>query len=229
MAVSIGHDYNGRKRLGNRSLFSYIVTVDDGAAPHVDELGSYLTLAICKPKIRSVADAGDWIMGVGGKLLSRACGKEVVDKVIYLAEITKKIQYDSYYVDPRFRSRVDKIYHRDKTGLWIQDKNPYHGIESMLRDTQAPYVLVCNRFIYFGADGPQIRADCLALVKRNQGHKRIPLSDWRVHKLIRLLQAKYERSWGRYHPPSRQRVRDKEHSSCNRKTRPTNQSLTGAV
>lgn len=44
-------------------LYSYCIPVDDGAAPN--PFWGTCTLTICKPKIRRVAQVGDWIVGVG--------------------------------------------------------------------------------------------------------------------------------------------------------------------
>jgi len=46
-------------------IYSYIIRVDDGAAPN--PYGDICTLTICKPKIRKAADEGDWIIGTGSK------------------------------------------------------------------------------------------------------------------------------------------------------------------
>lgn len=40
-------------------LFSYILKIDDGAAPN--PFWGQCTLTICKPKIRKTADNGDWL------------------------------------------------------------------------------------------------------------------------------------------------------------------------
>ena len=50
-------------------LYSYVLTFDSCFAPHVDRAGRYLTLATCKSEIRKEAQLGDWILGVGGKVL----------------------------------------------------------------------------------------------------------------------------------------------------------------
>ena len=41
---------------------SYVVTGDGGYAPNVD--GGVCTLCICKPRIRSTARPGDWVVGL---------------------------------------------------------------------------------------------------------------------------------------------------------------------
>lgn len=46
-------------------LFTYTIPIDDGAAPN--PFNGMCSLAICKPRIRSVAKPGDWIAGLGSK------------------------------------------------------------------------------------------------------------------------------------------------------------------
>ncbi|MCC6277283.1 MAG: hypothetical protein IT289_05135 [Oligoflexia bacterium] len=67
----------------NKSLKFYIykMTVDSGGAPCV--FRGTLSLAICKPAIRSSCTVGNWIFGFGSK---KKC-----EKLIYIAEIRSKI------------------------------------------------------------------------------------------------------------------------------------------
>ena len=46
-------------------LHSYVVARDYGFAPN--PFFGVCTLATCKPKIRSAAKLGDWVMGTGSK------------------------------------------------------------------------------------------------------------------------------------------------------------------
>lgn len=125
------------------------MTHDSGFAPHV--ANGILTLATCKPRIRksASADVHDYIMGIGGMTLSKSSGKDVYRKLIYLAEVTDKIDFDAYYRGRGYRGRKDNIYHRI-SGRWMQDKNEHHGDAEFKRDIDAPMVLVSRRFIYFG-------------------------------------------------------------------------------
>lgn len=69
-------------------LFSYILRYDDGAAPN--PFNNMCSLAICKPKIRSVATIGDWVVGLGSKpskksgyLIYAMCVEEVLSMQDY--------------------------------------------------------------------------------------------------------------------------------------------------
>jgi hypothetical protein len=49
------------------NVYVYVVDRDFGFAPN--PFYGVLTLATCKPRIRSVASMGDWVIGVGGARL----------------------------------------------------------------------------------------------------------------------------------------------------------------
>lgn len=76
------------------TLYSYIVPVDDGAAPN--PFFGACTLVICKPRIRRVAKVGDWVVATGSK---NAPGKrDLSGKVVYLMRVSLVMtmrEYDS--------------------------------------------------------------------------------------------------------------------------------------
>lgn len=51
-------------------LFTYTIPIDDGAAPN--PFRGMCSLAICKPGIRRVAKTGDWVAGLGSRMLPAA-------------------------------------------------------------------------------------------------------------------------------------------------------------
>jgi hypothetical protein len=62
-------------------LYVYKLTTDDGGAPCIDG-ADLLSLAICKPFIRTTARKGDLIFGFAGKRLDRD------NRLIYIARVT---------------------------------------------------------------------------------------------------------------------------------------------
>lgn len=60
-------------------LYTYIIPIDDGAAPN--PYGGFCTLNICKPRIRSSAQVGDWVAAFGSKNVE-GCG-DLSRKLIY--------------------------------------------------------------------------------------------------------------------------------------------------
>lgn len=150
-------------------LFSYIVARDYGFAPN--PFHGYCTLATCKPRIRSAADVGDWIVGTGAKTKYHLAGH-----FIYAMKIEETLDFDSYWSDPRFLCKRpmlngslkqvygDNIYHRDGRH-WVQE-NSHHSLENGLpnrrniaRDTSINRVLVARKFVYFGNAAPPIPMD----------------------------------------------------------------------
>lgn len=78
-------------------LFSYVLSVDDGAAPN--PFWGYCTLAICKPVIRRVAHVGDWVIGIG------PAGKSARGKLIYAMRVDEVLPLDAYFTEPRFQEK----------------------------------------------------------------------------------------------------------------------------
>jgi Nucleotide modification associated domain 2 len=148
-------------------LHSYVVARDYGFAPN--PFFGVCTLATCKPRIRSVAEVGDWVVGTGSKRRNR-------DKnVVYAMRVTELITFNKYWGDPRFQTKKpclrgskkqafgDNIYFKDaKTGHWHQ-ANSHHSLAdgstnhtNVATDTQADRVLVSHDFVYWGGSGPEL-------------------------------------------------------------------------
>lgn len=138
-------------------LFSYVVDHDDGYAPN--PFGGYCSLVHCKFKgvngkkrnIVELAEAGDWILGTGGKS-KRSSGNGTI---IYLMRVDFKPNFAQYLSDHRFSRRFDS-----------EDFN--FGNE---------FALVSNTFFYFGRSALPIsnipRAfRVVPLEKRGQGFRR---------------------------------------------------------
>ena len=75
-------------------IYFYKMIVDNGGAPCVQD--GLLSLAICKPQIRSTIDTNDFIIGFGSNVLD--------NKLIYIAKITDKLLDGEYY-------KQEKYYH----------------------------------------------------------------------------------------------------------------------
>src|SRR5436190_14420665 len=88
-------------------FFVYKLKTDNGGAPCVTP--DLLSLAICKPSIRSAAHTGDWIFGFGDN-------DGLNNRLIYIAEVTGKLTRSAYYSASAFRDRDDCIYSLDESG-----------------------------------------------------------------------------------------------------------------
>lgn len=163
------------------NFYSYVITRDYGFAPNPHH--SFCTLATCKPRIRSVAQVGDWVAGFGG---SATC---VPRKLVYIMQVSERITFDDYWNDERFfdkrpsfmgsrkMSYGDNIYHRDlKTANWIQ-QNSHHSLDNGLtnnnnlnKDTSADAVLISNTFWYFGRNACDIPSEYQRFVAKARNH-----------------------------------------------------------
>jgi hypothetical protein len=86
-------------------IYVYKMTSDDGGAPCVRD--DWLTLAICKPAIRSVSKRGDVVLGFAGNELYRD------NCLIYAAKVTDTLDGRDYFSNSRYRTRPDCIYRWD--------------------------------------------------------------------------------------------------------------------
>lgn len=152
-------------------LFSYVLASDTGFAPNV--IDGYCTLACCKPRIRSAARDGDWVMGTPPKSLGK-------NKLGYIMRINDCLSFDEYFNDTRFKNKkpsvnpnADNIYYK-KDGGFVQVKNKHHKEKQLNHDTQADRVLISSLFWYFGDKAPKIPCKFIpSLIKTGPGHKRI--------------------------------------------------------
>ena len=89
----------------NRIYFYKLTT---GGAPCVQN--GLLSLAICKPIIRSTAEKNDIIFGFAANSL------HADNRLIYLARVTEKLCHGCYYNDTRYAQRRDCVYRYNKAG-----------------------------------------------------------------------------------------------------------------
>ena len=179
------------------STFLYVVTRDFGFAPN--PFHGFCTLACCKPRIRSVAQIGDWIFGVAGGRLAQP------GHCIFGMRVSETLTFDEYWLDPRFQakkplrngSRVmmlgDNIYHRQgEASEWVQEDSHHSrpdgtpDASNIATDTQTNRVLVSEDFTFFGVSAPLIPDNILNAIGYSNGrnHRRFeaqatqPLLAW---------------------------------------------------
>ena len=167
-------------------LHSYVVARDYGFAPN--PFFGVCTLATCKPRIRSTAQIGDWVMGTGSK--KRA------EHVVYVMSVSGAMTFDEYWADPRFQTKKpnlrgskkqafgDNIYFRcSDMGLWCQ-ADSHHSLDdgspnesNVVTDTGTDRILVSDDFVYWGGSGPRLPQEFL-----NYGPHHVSLCAKRNHK-----------------------------------------------
>lgn len=148
-------------------LYSYVVRYDSGFAPN--PFYGFCTLATCKPKIRSSATVGDWVVGCGSNDRTVRRGGHLV----YCMKISETLTFDQYDTDPRFKSKKpfrngsrkqscgDNIYYRSIENRAWRQRDSFHSssdgsanVDHINRDTGTNKVLISDFFIYFGGEGP---------------------------------------------------------------------------
>jgi hypothetical protein len=129
-------------------IFLYKLRTDNGGAPAVYR--GRLSLAICKPRIRSAAEVGDWIIGIAGKMLHPDSG------LLYIAQVDEVLENGKYYRDARFARRPDAVYEWRGSRLKLRVDPRFHGPEHAEGDIGgAPEyaqarVLLSSKFRYYG-------------------------------------------------------------------------------
>jgi len=193
-------------------IFFYKLAADTNGAPCIDN--GFLTLAICKPMIRSVARRGDLIFGFAANSLHRD------NRLIYIARVTGKLCDGKYYDSKRFKSRGDCIYERHGARFSWRRGSRHHGARHhLIRDLGKPphyqraNVLLSNDFRYFGGDGSddyKARYHNIkrAIEKLGRGHRVKHDSELR-----RQLQTLKDRIWKK----TRRKVAGKPTSLPNRR------------
>lgn len=133
-------------------IFFYKLAADTNGAPCIDH--GLLSLAICKPMIRKVAEPGDLIFGFAANSLHSD------NRLVYIARITKKLCDGKYYESKQFKKRGDCIYERRGERFVWRPGSLHHGNRAhLIRDLGKPKkypranVLLSNDFRYFGGNG----------------------------------------------------------------------------
>jgi hypothetical protein len=102
---------------GGLRVYIYKITVDDGGAPCVH--GGVWSLAICKPRIRSVAQEGDVILGFSGNSLYEN------NSLVYIAKVTQRLDGRKYFRD-KYASRPDCVYEWDGRRFTWRSNAKFH-------------------------------------------------------------------------------------------------------
>jgi hypothetical protein len=133
-------------------IYFYKLTVDDDGAPCVTP--GLLSLAICKPMIRSTADKEDIIIGFAANSL------HADNRLIYVARVTRKLTNGEYFKRPEYAARGDCIYEWRDGRFAVRSGAKHHGSDTdLVHDLgtnpgyQRANILVSQEFCYFGESG----------------------------------------------------------------------------
>lgn len=187
-------------------VYIYVIDRDFGFAPN--PFHGTCTLATCKPRIRSVAKVGDWIVGVGGSAL-KATGK-----CIYFMQVTGSLSFNEYWAHPDFKAKRparngsrmamlgDNIYHREnEEDVWTQE-NSHHSNEdgtpewwNVENDTGTDRVLYSEKFVYFGRDAIEIPKKILDEIDYKNGRNHRTFGDWQCRPLLDWIEENGRGNW----------------------------------
>jgi hypothetical protein len=156
------------------TIYFYKLTADNGGAPCVQD--GLLSLAICKPMIRSTAEPEDLIFGFAANSLHRD------NRLIYIARIGKKVRNGDYYREKQFANRSDCVYEWQRSRLAWRRGALHHGPKDLVHDLGQPpdykkaNVLLSTDFRYFGTSGTADYKSRFLLVKEaveqlGRGHR----------------------------------------------------------
>ena len=168
-------------------IYSYVLRIDDGAAPN--PFWGVCTLTICKPAIRRTAEVGDWVIGTGSKNTKLGDGNiyDFSDSIVYAMKITdvKSLKdYNEYCLDsvrnkiPRKNSKDWRLHAGDCLYDYSNSEQPLqrlgvHNEGEITRDLSGKNALISDRFYYFGEEARPLPSELTCLIKHNQGHKKI--------------------------------------------------------
>ena len=158
-------------------VYIYKITSDDGGAPCV--WNGILSLAICKPAIRSSAPEGSIILGFAANELDRK------NPLVYAARVTSRLENGEYFVASKFRGRPDRIYEWSHGRFSWRFDAKFHSSKNLRHDLGNPpaykraNVLLSEgtkSFRYFRCDCPLDYKSQFPSLKRlienlNQGHR----------------------------------------------------------
>ncbi|MGH1421506.1 MAG: hypothetical protein ACRBEQ_06780 [Hyphomonas sp.] len=161
------------------TLFSYTIPIDDGAAPN--PFYGYCTLAICKPRIRSSAQVGDWVAGLGstnapsGNLAGRLVYAMRVEEVLTLKSYDEKARAGSIQRIPDVKSsflpdRLGDCIYDFSTGEPKQ-RPSVHGPGNQSTDVAGRNVLMSRDFYYFGKNAVELPQNLHPIIHQQQGHR----------------------------------------------------------
>lgn len=147
---------------GGARLYRYVHVSDDGMAP-CGERG-LLTLATCKPRIRSAARPGDWVLGF-------LPGPAPAGLVGWAARVARKVSAEEY--EAAFRGRRDAVYRFAAGGSVVRLRPGYHeGEREMRKDLSAPALVFDPAATWYFGDRPRLLPEALVhLAASGQGHR----------------------------------------------------------
>lgn len=173
-------------------MHMYVVARDIGMAPCVQD--GMLSLALCKPVIRSRAAVGDWLVGHPPKDASATDGA-----ILYIALITSVMTPSEYHNHTGW-DRGDQLYRTDTgTGKLVHRRNiKYHDNPDSYRRDMKGNVLLSTRYN---------RWHCVDPLKWNEfegyqrrGDKTVTITSRQRQHLLNCIMQAYNGKYAKFMP-----------------------------
>lgn len=143
-------------------IYRYVHVADDGMAPCSDH--GLVTLATCKPKIRSAAREGDWVVGFYPAPWEPGI-------ISWAARISRKLDHFTYQA--AHGRRRDAVYRPGPQGEPIRLQPDYHSDRrEMEKDLSAPVLIFDPKKSWYFGDKPAcLPGPLMHLAAKGQGHR----------------------------------------------------------
>ena len=160
-------------------IYLYKLTTDSGGAPCIQD--GLMTLAICKPMIRTTAQVEDLVFGFAANRMDPdGCATD--NHLIYIARVDQKLFGRDYYGRAEFADRTDCVYEPAGEGFAWRAGARCHGPGDLVHDLgdgptyRRAVVLASSDFRYFGSAGSsdyksQFPAVKDAVERMGRGHR----------------------------------------------------------
>lgn len=143
-------------------IYRYILADDHGIAPCPDD--GLISLATCKPTIRRMAEAGDWVLGFRPGSLERGL-------LLWGGRVGEVISHGEY--ERRHRGRPDAVYRERLDGGYDRLNPTYHptGAE-MTRDLSGPVLIFDpSASVYLNGQPVPLPPGLAHLAAAGRGHR----------------------------------------------------------
>lgn len=142
----MGSKVDQRKKV---MLWRYVIATNAGVAPNYDP--PFVTLALCKPKVRKGAQKGDIIIAFEGSGEAKRCNRSWnPNRLIWAGVVADKLTFSEYWNAKVFERKKphksptpDNIYKPVRAG-YERVENPSHGERSKATDLGGKFVLVMS-------------------------------------------------------------------------------------
>lgn len=182
------------------TLYTYTVCVDGGSAPN--PYWGICTLAICKPKIRRLAQPGDWVVGLGSKNVD---GVDYSGRVVYAMRVHESLMFEVYdqLCRTQLKGKIPDMTHRDfrrQLGDCIYDfrgraealmRDGVHDEGNRERDLSGKNVLLSDYFFYFGREAVKLPKRLLPILNQHPGNKS-KMNDPYKHEFVDWIEKNYK-------------------------------------